>query len=171
MRIGLTGTSGTGKTTLAHKISEDYNKFLVTNVARNSPGARVKRINEKASVLNQLSILTTLAAWTEIPDIVSERTPLDALAYSYGVFDRDVWDMAVAITNSSMLNYDLIIYCPYYGWEIEKDPFRSDDKNYLRTIDGMIARYLYDIMPDDKVVTMGNIDSDERMKILAEFIH
>lgn len=170
MKIGLTGTSGTGKTTLAHRISKEYDMIHVKGVTRNSPGARMMKVNDQASALNQLCILTTLAAWSEIPNTVSERTPLDALAHSPNVLDQEAWQFAQKITNSAMFNYDLIVYCPYFGWELETDPFRSTNEKFLLGLDSFIASYLTDFVPSGKVITMPDQQVDDRMGYIAEFI-
>lgn len=170
MKIGITGTSGTGKTTLAKTISERYGLQLIAGVVRNSPGGQNMMVNEKATALNQICIMSTLAAWSEIDNTVNERTPLDALAHSKPVFNNDQVTFAGWMVGQGMSNYDLIIYCPLYDWERESDPYRSEEYEYLFSIDQFIKDYLDHNKSYFNILIMEDELTEQRMEKIHPYM-
>jgi hypothetical protein len=171
VRIGLTGTSGTGKTTLAKSIAGKYDLQLVTGVARNSPGAKNMLLNESATALNQLSILSTLTAWSEIDNTVSDRTPLDALAWTPACLSHLQITYVYDSVYHGLKNYDLIIFCPLYNWDKEIDDFRSEDEDFLLEREKFIKDYiLTNKSYYNEIITMEDEPVEQRLKKIHQFM-
>lgn len=172
MRIGITGSSGTGKTTLAKALAEKYGLKFVSGVVRNSPGGQNLMVNNQATTLNQMCIVSTLAAWSEIDNTVHERTPLDGLAHSKAVFNEAQWNVAKQMVDEAFSNYDLVVYCPYYhDWEREYDPWRSNDQDYLMEIQKEIDMYVYGTAnATGKLICMANVNTETRLASIALFL-
>jgi hypothetical protein len=109
-------------------------------------------------VQSQFAILLSMVAretrWAG-KDLVTERTPLDALGYTYylnrHVFNNE-FDKELAVAEDAvrevMTTYDTVCYFPVY-WPIEDDGIRPTDTQYQADISKYIRMYLarFDITP------------------------
>jgi hypothetical protein len=143
MRIGFTGAHGTGKTTTAQRLVQilPQNWPMVPSTARLSQAAGFP-INRDATPESQLF---TMMARTSLEDkvereygrVVSDRTPLDSLAYTkyqldYMWKDRDLqfyYDMSYEHTLSHMQKYDAVFYFPVL-WSPVDDGVRDPSVEY-----------------------------------------
>lgn len=147
MRIGFVGTHATGKTALAKELlqrEEFKNVIFVPSSSRVLSG----RLNtsKSASPLDQLTITLARISDEEVYSdggrlpILSERTPLDSLAYTT-YQDRYIWKgdtewivkASVGAVRRAMRDYDIVCYFPAY-WDVEDDGLRDLDPDYQKMV-------------------------------------
>lgn len=158
MKIGFTGSQGTGKTTLAKALLQDSwfkdrNYVFVPSTARVAEQEGFK-VNRDADPLSQL--LTTVGRITaeygvedEITSTISDRTPLDSLAYTTYQFNnvwedfnsKFYWKVSYDLVQKHMAEYDYIFYFPVF-WAPKDDGLRDPDSGYQHDIDELIVDFL-----------------------------
>ena len=158
MKIGFFGSQGTGKTELIKAMTRDpyFNGYEViesrSRVAANSGG----KINTEAGKLDQLVITVARCTADLLTDkpCMSDRTPLDSLAYSMYqqvyVWDDEpgdemFWRTSIELVSAVMPMYDRLFYFPIY-WEPKADGgVRSTDPEYQKEIDFFIRKVASDL--------------------------
>ena len=165
MKIGFTGASGTGKTTLARALSDKYNLKLITDIARTSPGARFNMLTSNSQKSNQFIILNTLQFWAEQENIVSDRTVLDAYLYTKDLTSIE-YNFAQSILEKNLKLYNLIIYCPYYKWDVKDEGVRNLDPKYQYDFCYRTQKHLD--WHNIDYLTMKNVSIDERMNEIEQ---
>lgn len=155
MKIGFTGSHGTGKTSLMNKLgtlSEFADYELVGSTSR-----EVKRmglpINQEATPYSQLLITNMrdlVEHWAGL-NFISDRTVLDSMAYTAYQFDH-VWpkteevytvlNVSRLITANSMKKYDHVFYFPLMDGPVTSDGTRPTDPEYQARHDRYIQEYL-----------------------------
>lgn len=152
MKIGLSGAHGTGKTTFFHSLAKDpyFSNYTFLGSASRRLANRLP-LNTEASVTSQFSIIISMIGrevrWGS-RNVVTERTPLDALAYTYylnkhkahGAFDKEMLVVEEAV-REVMSTYDTVCLFPVY-WGIEDDGIRPLDVEYQKDISKYITMYL-----------------------------
>ena len=153
MRIGFTGSQGSGKTTLAELVAEQFDGVtFVPSTARVALQQGYK-INTEADPISQLlTTVSRIAAEYNARGhiILSDRTPLDSLAYTCYQYDK-VWseeektgfylDTSFAVVEQAMERYDHIFYFPPY-FAPAADGVRSVNTDYQIRIDGYIRKLI-----------------------------
>ncbi|MCS5696336.1 ATP/GTP-binding protein [Desulfofundulus thermocisternus] len=142
MRVALTGTHGTGKTTLATELARKLGLPLITEQARRVARAmgigHVRQlVKDKALAWRfQKAVLREqIRAENDCPDgFISDRSTLDCWAYwaAYGLGnDPEYRDLCLSRP------YDLLVYVPP---EIpcQADGFRDADESLRQLVDGYI---------------------------------
>lgn len=180
MRIGFTGAQGTGKTSVLKKVEEKKEFVVVPSTARAALEAGYK-VNRDATPLSQL-VTTVGRIGTEDHlhrlhgNTVSDRTPLDSLAYTtyqfnniWAEYDKNkyYWAASVDLVTEHMHKYDLIVYFPVY-WAPKDDGVRDPNVEYQEAIDGHIKLFLTTMELD--YVVMPNASSTDRYKFLINAI-
>lgn len=153
MKVGFVGTHSTGKTATAEALQTNDNVVFVPSSARKVYASKGK-LNRDADRESQ--ILTTLArsvdverAWAENPDkiVVSDRTPLDSLAYTkYQMdhvwpdheLDEFYWTYSEKFVKSSMEKFDLLFFFHSSSIPLIGDGVRELDDNYRIAIETML---------------------------------
>ncbi len=153
MRIGFTGSHGTGKTSVAKSLVSDWTDYAFVPSSARQMAASGFSVNREADPLSQL--LTTVARIadedklnTEKLYTVSDRTPLDSLAYTvyqseniWSGVGRAYFDVTCRLVQNHMTKYDAIFYFPCY-WTPKDDGLRDSDPLYQKAIDKSIQKYL-----------------------------
>jgi hypothetical protein len=146
LKLGLIGTHGVGKTTLAYEICSllkkaDSNVELVTEVARRSPFP----VNEATTLEGQLWILhaqiaAELDAGARAPHVICDRSVLDNYCYLVNKFGRQPqlehwleWWMG---------SYSLLVGVPPLADGIPPDGFRSENLEFQQRIHDLLASML-----------------------------
>lgn len=182
MRVGFTGAQGTGKTTLLKAINKNNLDLRpVPSTAREALKAGFN-VNRDADPLSQL--VTTVSRITledrlyhNTGRTISDRTPLDSLAYTcyqmHNVWDKDVgneyyWSISKSIVVQHMWKYDHIFYFPPF-WKPKADGVRDDDEQYQRDIDSIIVGLLdtYNI----EYHTMPRGTTEQRLDFLTKAVN
>jgi len=149
MKIGITGTHGTGKTTFANKmlsnLKSDHpgkNVGILTEVARTCP----LPINKDTSELAQSWIFhgqmvkeIELEAQNEI--LICDRTILDSIAYSERAGFTDQAYIHLSIALGWMSSYDEIYFLRPSA-DPANDGFRDIDPEFQKDIDNILAGYI-----------------------------
>lgn len=119
MKIAFTGSHGTGKTTLAKKLSEDLNIHLITNISRNyykSNGIENFEILTKEERWGHQHSLFSIEILEEIKnvDFVTDRSIIDFLAYTilYSEIPLKYKSKIIEIAKINALMYDYLFYLP-----------------------------------------------------------
>jgi hypothetical protein len=145
--IGFTGTSGTGKTSLAEELQRRYPDII--NVCDEGTHYAAKKIGfekmtdcpkDKFYEFEQLLIQNHLnkIAHNDKPILITDRTIYDIYIYTMtspeipDSFKDYVYFLCQSITNSNF--YDEIIYFPVIDVDLN-DGFRSGDKYRYKVLD------------------------------------
>lgn len=180
MKIGFTGSQGTGKTTLAKSLLRDpefKGYTFIPSTARRG-GAEGFKVNREADPLSQL--LTTVGRITAEYDAqsdktISDRTPLDSLAYTtyqYNLVWEDFnskyyWEVSYSLVTKHMEEYDHIFYFPPY-WDPNADGLRDTDPGYQYAIDENILAFLEAMNVD--YVTVPELTVPERVEFVKNIV-
>lgn len=157
MRIGFIGSHSTGKTSVAEMIKKDVfvgKDFIFVPSSARKVAASGLYVNRAADRESQ--VLTTLArvvdeqrAYEENPDkhILSDRTPLDSLAYTRYQIEKVwpddpsmpfFWDYNRKFVEQAMSHYDILFYFPVGAFALTRDGLREDDEKYRSDIDDIM---------------------------------
>ena len=138
MRIAMTGSSGTGKTTMMKELKELLPSYKTFSSVQRTLHTVVKDFgtSEETTDFTQTCILGVMVYnLKEYPDQLNDRSLLCNFAYS---------DTSEKVKNSEFLRkqfedaielYDIIFYFPHGEFECQEDGFRSTDYNFHKKID------------------------------------
>lgn len=187
MRIGFVGTQGTGKTSLANALMEtEYfknNDFIFSPSSSRRLAGRLG-INQSASPFSQLAIMAARLGDEDAAsnggrlNVISDRTPLDSLAYTKYQFDH-VWEegdpeaeicleVSTGLVARAMRDYDLVAYFPNYGWPEEDDGVRPQGADYQKEIAYNCLTYLGQFGINPYIVA--NEPIDKRARAMVEWL-
>lgn len=152
MKIAITGTFGTGKTTqLFGQAAELKQKFpnksigIIQEIARYCPFP----VNEKASLDTQVWIFGTQLK-TEIEYalkydiIICDRTIIDSLAYSYAIGLGREADLMLKLGLEYLKTYDKIYFRTIaQNNYLVDDGFRSMDREFQKSVENWIMNILH----------------------------
>ena len=142
-KIGITGSHGTGKTTLAKKFSEELNLPFVSEVARefDIPNLDI----ESYCKIQKRLLFNQIETEGEYQSFVSDRTTIDNLAYWIVLCSAHASELDnktyVRETRMHLSTYDKIYYVPI-TFEIKDDNFRFVSKSFQQTVDDVIRTIL-----------------------------
>lgn len=154
IRIGITGSHGTGKTVLAKQLSKIFNLPYIEEQARISCKALgIKDLDEARKDNNIFSNFQQDIIRRQINEeykhqytgFISDRTTADNYAYYYintedAPIVRDAYE-ELALYNYNV-GYDLVIYVPIM-FSLEDDGLRNKGEKYRELVDKTIREYLY----------------------------
>ncbi len=161
MRIGFMGTHSTGKTATAEKLAT-YGDFVFVPSSARRVAASGGKVNRQADRESQ--ILTTLAravdlekAYQDSPGkiILSDRTPLDSLAYTKYqadyIWDSDdlsdfYWTYSSKFVYQAMRSFDRLFFFSAASLSLIEDGLREKDDLYRQQIEKILA----DLIVDDE---------------------
>jgi len=141
--IGIMGTHGTGKTTLAQSLKQtgeiefpSLRFVVVSEVARRCPFP----INQYATEQSQEWIFHAQItqelhhrAWADI--VISDRTSIDSLAYAEVHGFNDLVDACMPAALRHLETYDRIYFCrPFSDWLVD-DGVRDTDPPFQKAVD------------------------------------
>jgi len=142
LKLGLIGTHGVGKTTLAYETCSllkkaNYNVELVTEVARRSPFP----VNEATTLEGQLWILhaqvaAELDAASRAPHVICDRAVLDNYCYLVNKFGRQ--PQLERWLEWWMGTYLLLVGVPPMAEGIPPDGFRSENLEFQQRIHDLL---------------------------------
>lgn len=141
MKIAITGSFGTGKTTLANHVAEAKGFTLLPEVARVMAEEGYKLDKEITAEIEHEMFLRQVALECHQGPYISDRCLVDLLAYSAVLFENDfelLWTISRALRDAK---YDVIIYLEP-EFPIENDGVRSTDGEFQKIIDDRIKSIL-----------------------------
>lgn len=167
LRVAFCGASGTGKTSLAEFVASKYSLPLNPVGARSvaaamgfsSPYAAETPDERRAF---QERLLEEKFAWeTEQPRFVTDRTPLDNLAYvmmhggAGGVSDR-----YLQMLEANLALYTRIFFCPTRAFhKIGDDPMRRKDLAYHQLFEAALKGLIEHYVPFHRVFLVESSES------------
>ena len=142
MRIAITGSSSTGKTTLAKEVSMMDNnlEYLTVDARTIIQSFNIKNIdnltpNQFKSFQNEW-IIQKKNNETFRDNFITDRSFIDSLAY---MRDRDIFDNILEKECiSNMLQYDIVFYIPFGNIPFQSDGYRISDISRHKKIDADI---------------------------------
>lgn len=178
MRIALTGTHSTGKTTLVNKLAmmkefEGYHASYSNTRALKEKGFPINSKEDENYDLTQELVLTFHMKDILRPRILMDRCLVDGLAYtqflnSKGKVSNLTLELFGQLTSLSVRNYDFIFYCPIRG-QIEKDGVREEDESFRLAVDLIIKNHLVPNLPN--IYTLPSDNQEENIKFILETIN
>lgn len=148
MRIAVSGTACTGKSTLVNNIVQVWSNYKTPTKTyrdlikeKNLPHSSSTSIDTQWDILNFM--LDQLQATNKNSNIVFDRCPLDNLAYTLWAHDnnkegftKEYVDKAIRLTRESMRHLDLILLLKYDpAIKIVEDNLRDTDEKFIKDID------------------------------------
>ena len=149
MKINLTGTQGTGKTTVLNELSRIYPQFnIITEVVRNLSSTGVK-INEEGDNKSQYAIFSAYQElFEQNKNYISDRGLVDVIAYDRYLYKHNKINQIVLLNHQQALrrflkkNPDVIhVYFPI-EFDLVDDGVRSTNKEFQKSIDNYIVDIL-----------------------------
>jgi len=168
MRIALTGSSSTGKTTLAKEISKIRKtlKYLTVDARNIIESYNIINIDD----LSNINFMLFQKEWIiqkrnnelTIKDFITDRSFIDPLAY---MEDRNIVDNILGQKCISYMgDYDIIFYIPFGNIPFKSDGYRFDDiarhkkidKNIQILLDKNKIKYykIKDLSVEDRLIYM-----------------
>jgi len=150
MRIAVSGTACTGKSTLVKNILAVWPNYKTPSKTyrdlikeKNLPHSSDTSIDTQWDILNFM--LDQLQAVDKSANIVFDRCPLDNLAYTLWAHDKGIEgftkeyvDKAIKLTKESMRHLDLILLLRYdTSIKIVDDELRDTDVTFIEEIDNI----------------------------------
>jgi nicotinamide riboside kinase len=181
MRVALTGSSSTGKTTLAKKLLEvpefrvHVDKFLTTNargLLDEMGHHSMDRMRPDDRRSFQRAYFRKKQEMEEGQDrFVTDRSFVDVAAYwlRRDAPDRSPEEQAELVRPCSVAaqRYVLHVYCPFGVLQFEPDGYRSEDLKHHQEIDAQTTTFLKDW--GLRFVTLDTPSLDERVeRVLQE---
>lgn len=155
--IGIEGTHGTGKTSLAHALTASFGELnlstsLVSETVRESPFFRAALVHHDGEIdewaelhLVVDQVRRELVAAQDYEMLICDRTIVSALAYwnlraIKGEREQKFYDTLSRFAAYYASEYDLIFYThDYYDLQGSKDRFRDADETFRSSADGAIS--------------------------------
>lgn len=151
MKIGITGTHCTGKTSLAHALmgvlkERGYNAGITREFVRECPiPAGTEGRNSPAAQLWIIGrqLIEEIEAANSYEMVICDRTIVDNYAYFLWTLktemntDSAIAQMAQGILNNWAPSYDYLLKLPIAS-PLQPDGFRSTDPDWQREIDSLI---------------------------------
>jgi predicted ATPase len=152
--IGITGSAGIGKTTLATALAERLGRPLVPEVMRDRLAAgfdlhHLTREGHRALLAGDATDLARRLAMADTP-LVTDRTPLDMVAFwlsnGYGVDDPAATEALLARAVCAMADYRRVIVLPWGVLPLTHDGVRGANPwlqlHFHEIVAGLCHRYV-----------------------------
>lgn len=145
MKIGITGSFGTGKTTLS-KLVAGRKKYKLLSESPLQAFQIGLSMNKQADTECEVYIFGKQIEM-EInakDNYVADKCFIDLFAYAEYLFpeDKSLLDVLEKITDNAVKKYDIIIYLPSGEFPIEDDGLRPIDVGFQKAVDKNILDYL-----------------------------
>jgi hypothetical protein len=194
MRIAISGTANTGKSTLIQHFLSTWSQYKTPSKSyRDILKENKLKHSTKSTVKTQFSILdfmvNQLKTYTKDDKVIYDRCPLDNLVYSLwcnekGVegFDSDFIEMTAYLTRESMRDLDIIFLLKYdEAIPIVDDGVREVDVNFIQEIDALFCamhdQYANNIQldkffpkDDSPAIIELPTDMNERIYLISEYV-
>jgi len=179
MRIACVGTHCLGKSTFIKDFRRVYKTYKTpTTTYRQMAKSMDLPLNTDAKDYSQRMILDSLmqqvARYADHLDVIHDRSPLDALMYSYSVFSEEEFFLASTDVISAMnANIDHILFFPLHGnthIKLEEKDQRLNDVKYRWEIDRRFTNFLGVNVRCLPAITYITGNRERRMKQVAQII-
>lgn len=178
MRLAFMGASGTGKSTLAQAIATEMavpvcpvgSRSVAAEMGLASP-YEVDALDRRMEF--QLELLRLKLLWElKHGAFVTDRTPLDNLAYTQMHAAHSVDESFKGRVYNAMRVYTHVVFCPISSWhDTAGDPQRVADLAYHQSFeDKLVALMRSPIMPEKNILWLGQSDLEARLRAVRLFV-
>jgi len=172
MRIGITGTQSTGKTTLVETLSklyefEDYKISTERSKYLRDLGIP---LNTYSNINGQLVFLAERSSELINENVLTDRTIWDVSAFTKLSKSMSIYEKSHFINTAMLLKdqYDIVFYIDPIGTIIENNDVRETNAEYRADINQEILKLLT-LYPPKKLVVLHGLTKD-RVKIVLNSI-
>jgi nicotinamide riboside kinase len=172
MKIALTGTHSSGKTSLVNslsKLNEFKNYTIFTERTKELKQEFNIKLNDDSELISQYIMVGERAKELfKIGDILCDRSIYDVCSYTLGSKSIE-WKYKEIFVKGCvplMKEYDVIIYVSPHGVELENNSLRSMDLTYRNKIDYTIKEMLKEYPPKCLIEVSGT--TEERINKIKE---
>lgn len=197
MRILISGTANTGKTTLIKDFLNNWPNYRTPKSSyrdlikeKNYPHSKKCNQEGQWAILN--CMIDEMQKYTKDDDVIFDRGPLDCLVYSLWACEMSSSDIEenfiskiIPIVKESMKHLDVIFYIPISKSSpipINNDGFREVDPTYITEIDNIFKAifHLYQhnfndnpFLPSDDCPAIIEIfgSREERIALLQQYLN
>jgi nicotinamide riboside kinase len=143
MRIGISGSAGTGKTQLAEKLARHFKLPMFCNNVRGYLAERKISLSEARQDMKRFQQdLLNRRILAESGSFVADRTSVDNLAYTLfhagQISDNDWIENYYETAIQLAYEYDVLVYLPWGGIPAEDDGVRNMNTWYNLTVASII---------------------------------
>jgi nicotinamide riboside kinase len=174
MRICLSGSHGTGKSTLLKKIANDINLEIISEVTRdlNKQGLKINEKGNDFSYTQFILFNKHLEFLFFKENFISDRGLLDVISYTYYLYKekkvkKEIYDFIFSNIKNNINLYDKIFYF-HIEFEIEDDGVRSISKNFQKNIEKIIEEFIINLNLQNVIFVRGSLE--ERREIVLNAI-
>jgi len=168
LKIGFTGTHGTGKTTAAFILASQlkkkgYDVQVLSNTARSAP--LHLPINEEATKESQLWIFSKMLKQeleSKSQIVICDRTLLDVLAYTKNACSTTAEQLETFVRRY-MTTYDVIFYMYPRESYLKDDGRRSINLSFQKKIEEIIDQYITSM----HIPALDKTEEEQEEKILS----
>ncbi len=152
--IAITGTHGTGKTTLSFLLAAEYKKLganvkIIQEVARSCPfPLNDKMIKETALWIYHEHSKKELEACRDHDVIICDRTSFDSFVYAEAMKIQGLGQEKYAAMHHIYEYSELYLVRPDYAWDIKNDGIRSMDLDFQSEVDHLFSIYIDKFLPE-----------------------
>ena len=152
-KIGIMGAHGTGKTTLANNLADEFDQFTYVKVLDEAARLCPFPVNEEMTLQSQKWLVARQIAGEHLADVadvvICDRTVLDPVVYAYWKAfqssgdDRSKWFAWLSVVQPFAFNwmdtYDELYWCRPNGSAPVDDGFRALDPAFQLKIDCLFS--------------------------------
>ena len=173
MRIGITGTQSTGKTTLVKALQElpefqDYHFATERSKYLRDLGIP---LNTDSTVRGQFVFMAERASELMYDNLITDRTIWDVCAFTLSAKSISWYykQSLIEAASSLMSYYDIVFYINPENIEIEDNGVRETDSQYRNDINYAIVELLQQYKPNKLVEIKGT--TEERIQQIKEALN
>ena len=151
MKLAISGSAGTGKTTLAQNIAKQTGWTYIPEFAREAcEKLKVKTPREipdaRKLEFQKIILDMKIEAETKAIDFVADRSTIDVLAYYlwWNARNKNCDNDYINTCTKQALNYDMTYFLEWGAFPLVDDGFRSVNEYYQRSIHYLIKGILVD---------------------------
>lgn len=175
-KIGICGSTSTGKTTLVNALSilPKFKNYKISTERSKYLRDLGVPLNNESTLKGQTIFLAERCSELLGKNLITDRTIIDVMAFTLSskiisLRDRKLFE---EYAQNFINEYDFIFYVPIDGVELEDNSIRDTDPKYRITIDIYINRlcYLYEYRMKNLIRVPPNLSVEERVKFILESI-
>ena len=180
MKIALSGSAGTGRTTIARKLSQIVGYPSLTNLAKSilrddgfkyGMGLTVEQFlctpDRQGMLAENKRVMES-----HYDDFVTDRSWLDLAAYCVqGMLEKEKFDISEFLNEcqEEVEKYDIIIHIPWGRQPLESNGTRTIDPWFQFIIDSIICRLA--MLWDVKLISVpSNLDNNETLEWIVNHL-